>query len=291
VVGARSALFLPYADLGLIIVDEEHDQAYKQDDGAHYHARDMAVVRAHIAKIPIILASATPSIESRGQRAQGPLSARRAAVAFRRPAHAAYRGDRSAPRPPPRGRFVSPRLPTIFGSAIEKREQALLFLNRRGYAPLTLCRACGHRFACPICDAWLVDQSLPQRLSVINAASRCRARTSVRIARPEEAPVRDRAPASNGMQGRSGATVSRRAPSSMVLSSDLITSIETMPQRAQRNRRRAERRYHHLARSWLARRWNKFPRLNLGLAVVDADLGPEHRRFRAPAERTFSCLI
>ena len=98
VVGARSALFLPYADLGLIIVDEEHDQAYKQDDGAHYHARDMAVVRAHIAKIPIVLASATPSVETEVNARQGPLSARRAAVALRRPAHAAYRGDRSAPR-------------------------------------------------------------------------------------------------------------------------------------------------------------------------------------------------
>ena len=109
VVGARSALFLPYADLGLIIVDEEHDQAYKQDEGAHYHARDMAVVRAHIAKIPIVLASATPSVESRGQCAQGPLSARGAAGAVRRPAYAAYRGDRLASRPPPRGRFISPR--------------------------------------------------------------------------------------------------------------------------------------------------------------------------------------
>ena len=98
VVGARSALFLPYANLGLIIVDEEHDQAYKQDEGAHYHARDMAVVRAHIAKIPIVLASATPSVEIGSQCAQGPLSARGAAGAVRRPAHAAYRGDRSAAR-------------------------------------------------------------------------------------------------------------------------------------------------------------------------------------------------
>ena len=97
-VGARSALFLPYANLGLIIVDEEHDQAYKQDEGVHYHARDMAVVRAHIAKIPIVLASATPSVEIRSQCAQGALSAHRAAVALRRPAHAAYRGDRPAPR-------------------------------------------------------------------------------------------------------------------------------------------------------------------------------------------------
>ncbi len=96
IVGARSALFMPYSDLGLIVVDEEHDQAYKQDEGAHYHARDMAVVRAHIAKIPVVLASGDAVGRERGQCAQGPLSARGAAVAVRRPAHAAYRGDRSA---------------------------------------------------------------------------------------------------------------------------------------------------------------------------------------------------
>src|ERR1700741_3785390 len=164
VVGARSALFLPYPNLGLIVVDEEHDQAYKQDDGAHYHARDMAVVRAHIAKIPIVLASATPSVESevtarKGRSQRVALPARFGgqhmphieAIALRR-------------EPPPRGRFISPRLAEQITFAVERREQALLFLNRRGYAPLTLCRACGHRFACTICDAWLVDHRFRQRL-------------------------------------------------------------------------------------------------------------------------------
>src|ERR1700740_23321 len=164
VVGARSALFLPYADLGLIVVDEEHDQAYKQDDGAHYHARDMAVVRAHIAKIPIVVGSATPSV----QREVTPRKGR-----YQRVALPARFGGQHMPHieaidlrrePPPRGRFVSPRLADYIGAAIEKREQALLFLNRRGYAPLTLCRACGHRFACTICDAWLVDHRFRQRL-------------------------------------------------------------------------------------------------------------------------------
>src|SRR5437868_5162997 len=164
VVGARSALFLPYANLGLIVVDEEHDQAYKQDDGAHYHARDMAVVRAHIAKIPIILASATPSLESEVNARKG---------RYQRIALPSRFGGQHMPHieaidlrrePPPRGRFVSPRLADYIGAAIEKREQALLFLNRRGYAPLTLCRACGHRFSCTICDAWLVDHRFRQRL-------------------------------------------------------------------------------------------------------------------------------
>src|ERR1700758_897425 len=164
VVGARSALFLPYADLGLIVVDEEHDQAYKQDDGVHYHARDMAVVRAHIAKIPIVLASATPSVETEvnarkaryqrimlPQRFGGQQMPQIKAIDLRREA-------------PQRGRFISPRLADEIRQAVERREQALLFLNRRGYAPLTLCRACGHRFACTICDAWLVDHRFRQRL-------------------------------------------------------------------------------------------------------------------------------
>src|SRR5437588_802258 len=164
VVGARSALFLPYADLGLIIVDEEHDQAYEQDDGAHYHARDMAVVRAHIVKFPIVLASATPSVETEVNARKG---------RYQRVALPSRFGGQHMPHieaidlrraGPPRGRFISPPLAEQIGIAIERREQALLFLNRRGYAPLTLCRTCGHRFACTICDAWLVDHRFRQRL-------------------------------------------------------------------------------------------------------------------------------
>src|SRR6201987_6103636 len=156
IVGARSALFLPYADLGLIVVDEEHDQAYKQEDGTHYHARDMAVVRAHIAKIPIVLASATPSVETEVDARKG---------RYQRVLLPSRFGGQHMPHieaidlrreVPARGRFISPRLAGEINTAIEKREQALLFLNRRGYAPLTLCRACGHRFACTICDALLV---------------------------------------------------------------------------------------------------------------------------------------
>src|SRR5256884_2210357 len=140
VVGARSALFMPYAHLGLIVVDEEHDQAYKQDDGAHYHARDMAVGRAPLAKIPILLASPTPSLESE-------VNARKSR--YQRVALPSRFGGQHMPHieaidlrreQPPRGRFISPKLAGEIQLAVERREQALLFLNRRGYAPLTLCR-------------------------------------------------------------------------------------------------------------------------------------------------------
>src|SRR5262245_36199883 len=164
VVGARSALFLPYADLGLIVVDEEHDAVYKQEDGVHYHARDMAVVRARIADIPIVLSSATPSVET-------VVNARRGR--YRRLALTQRFGGQSEPaieaidlkrEGPPRGRFIAPRLAGIVKTALERGEQALLFLNRRGYAPLTLCRACGFRLQCPRCDAWLVDHRFKRQL-------------------------------------------------------------------------------------------------------------------------------
>ena len=164
VVGARSALFLPYADLGLIVVDEEHDAVYKQEDGVHYHARDMAVVRARIADIPIVLSSATPSVETVVNARRGRY--RRLALAERfggqhLPAIEAIDLKREGP---PRGRFIAPRLAGAVKTALERGEQALFFLNRRGYAPLTLCRACGFRLNCPNCDAWLVDHRFKRQL-------------------------------------------------------------------------------------------------------------------------------
>ena len=157
VAGARSALFLPFENLGLIIVDEEHDPAYKQEDRVFYNARDMAVVRARIGEFPIVLVSATPSVESRVNGDLGRYN----------PIHLPTRfGDAALPdlglvdmrkHPPERGGFLSPVMLRYIGKAVERGEQALLFLNRRGYAPLTLCRVCGHRFQCPDCSSWLVE--------------------------------------------------------------------------------------------------------------------------------------
>jgi primosomal protein N' (replication factor Y) len=157
VVGARSALFLPYPDLGLIVVDEEHEAAFKQEDGVIYHARDMAVARAHLDKFPVILVSATPSLESvvnaeAGRYERLFLPARHGGAALPKIGLIDMRRD----RPPPR-RFLSPALVQAVTETLEAGEQALMFLNRRGYAPLTLCRACGHRMQCPNCTAWLVE--------------------------------------------------------------------------------------------------------------------------------------
>lgn len=157
VVGARSALFLPYAGLGLIVVDEEHDGAFKQEDGVSYHARDMAVVRARLGGIPAVLASATPSLETlanvqAGRYARLHLPDRHAGAALPEIAPIDLRRH-----PPPRGRFLSPLLVEALRDTLAAGEQAMLFLNRRGYAPLTLCRTCGHRLQCPHCTAWLVE--------------------------------------------------------------------------------------------------------------------------------------
>ncbi len=157
VVGARSALFLPFPDLGLIVVDEEHETAFKQEDGVVYHARDMAVVRARLGSAPAVLVSATPSLETLANVEAG---------RYRRITLASRHGGAQLPEvaavdlrlsPPERGRFLSPPLVEAVQETLARGEQAMLFLNRRGYAPLTLCRACGHRMQCPNCTAWLVE--------------------------------------------------------------------------------------------------------------------------------------
>src|ERR1700726_5023331 len=282
VVGARSALFLPYANLGLIVVDEEHDQAYKQDEGAHYHARDMAVVRAHIAKIPIVLASATPSIESEVNARKG---------RYQRVALPSRFGGQHMPHieaidlrreAPVRGRFVSPRLAEQIGIAIERREQALLFLNRRGYAPLTLCRACGHRFGCPICDAWLVDHRFRQRL-VCHHCSFSMPRPQVCPHCAAEQSLVAVGPGVERLQEEAAALFPDAR--TLVLLSDLITSIETM--RSELNEI-AEGRVDIVIGTQLVAKGHHFPRLNL-VGVVDADLGLSNGDPRA-AERTFQLL-
>ncbi len=157
VAGARSSLFLPFAELGLIVVDEEHDAAYKQEDRVFYNARDMAVVRGHLGGFPVVLASATPSVESRVNADQGRyermvLSSRYGGAALPELRAIDMRSD-----PPERGGFLSPVLVEAMKQTLVRGEQSLLFLNRRGYAPLTLCRVCGHRFRCPDCSSWLVE--------------------------------------------------------------------------------------------------------------------------------------
>jgi len=157
VIGARSALFLPYQDLGLIIVDEEHDPAYKQEDGVIYHARDMAVARAHMGAFPIVLVSATPSLETIhnawvGRYEHLHLPGRFGGAQMPQIETVDMRVDKCDAQ-----HFISPTLKDEIIETIQNGSQVMLFLNRRGYAPLTICRGCGHRVDCPRCTAWLVE--------------------------------------------------------------------------------------------------------------------------------------
>ena len=282
VVGARSALFLPYADLGLIVVDEEHDPAYKQEDGAHYHARDMAVVRGSIAKIPVVLASATPSVESevnarRGRYRHVHLPERFGGAHL--PSIEAIDMRREGPS---RGRFISPRLAEAVAVSLSRREQALLFLNRRGYAPLTLCRACGFRLQCPNCDAWLVDHRFKRRLVCHHCGfampppvecSNCHATDSFAAV----------GPGVERLEQEAGELFPQARV--LVLSSDLVESVERLRQELDDV---AEGRFDLIIGTQLVAKGHHFPKLNL-VGIVDADLGLGNGDPRAP-ERTFQLL-
>ena len=164
VVGARSALFLPWAKLGLIVVDEEHENAYKQDDGVPYHARDMAVLYGTLGKFPVVLSSATPSLESlvnvdRGRYGLVKLRDRHGRPELPETSLIDMTAEKLEP-----GQWLSQRLIAETAATLQAGDQALLFLNRRGFAPLTLCRACGHRLNCPDCSAAMVEHRFRKQL-------------------------------------------------------------------------------------------------------------------------------
>lgn len=282
VVGARSALFLPFPRLGLIIVDEEHDSSFKQEDGVAYHARDMAVVRARLGAILCILVSATPSLETminvRGgryrvrrlsERAKGGPSPDVEVIDLRR-------------ERPPNGSFVSSSLRRALVETLAGGRQAMLFLNRRGYAPLTLCRACGHRLRCPSCTAWLVEHRLVARLQ----CHHCGYHRQL----PPRCPVCGAADALSacgpGVE-RLAEEMAAIAPSARIAlaTSDVLTG----PAAAANLVARIERHEVDLiiGTQILAKGYH-FPLLTL-VGVIDADLGLSGGDLRA-AERTFQLL-
>jgi primosomal protein N' (replication factor Y) (superfamily II helicase) len=282
VVGARSALFLPYADLGLIVVDEEHDAAYKQEDGVHYHARDMAVVRGHIGGFPVVLASATPSVETEVNARRGRYHRLHLPERFGGAQLPAIEAIDLTREGPPRGRYVAPRLAEAVKIALERKEQALLFLNRRGYAPLTLCRACGFRFSCPHCDAWLVEHRFRRQLVCHHcgfaqprppACPKCQAADSFVACGPGVERLEEEAATLF-----SGAKI-------LVLSSDLVATPERMREELNEV---AEGRVDIVIGTQLVAKGHHFPKLNL-VGIVDADLGLANGDPRA-AERTFQLL-
>jgi primosomal protein N' (replication factor Y) len=281
VVGARSSLFLPFRELGMIVLDEEHDGAFKQSDGVNYHARDMAVVRAHLAEARVVLSSATPSVESRnnantGRYAYVRLESRFAAAAMPDITAIDMRED-----PPEKHHWIAPRLVREVFATLDRGEQALLFLNRRGYAPLTLCNACGHQYQCPDCSTWLVEHRFRGVLACHHcgheqrkpqACGACGAVDSLVAVGPGIERVAEEAAA--------------RFPDArtVILSSDMGSNAQLRDRFSKIERGE----YDLIIGTQLVAKGHHFEKLTL-VGVLDADLGLAHGDPRA-AERTFQIL-
>jgi primosomal protein N' (replication factor Y) len=281
-VGARSALFLPFPNLGLIIVDEEHETAFKQEEGVIYHARDMAVVRARMANAACVLVSATPSLESLTNAEQGRYAAQNLP---------SRHGSAGLPEvevldlrrvPPERGRFLSPPLIEAITATMARGEQAMLFLNRRGYAPMTLCRACGHRIRCPNCTAWLVEHRAQRRLQCHHCSH------------AEPIPMHCPECGAEGSLTAIGPGVERVQEEAAQLFPDarrLVMASDTIPgpaAAAEAARMIADREVDLLIGTQIVAKGWHFPHLTL-VGVVDADLGLAGGDLRA-AERTVQLL-
>lgn len=283
VVGARSALFLPYRKLRLIVVDEEHDSSYKQEEGVIYHARDLAVMRAHIEACTIVLASATPSLETLQNATAGKYSHLRlhARPGVSRLPEIALADLRE--QPPATGQWIAPQLATAIEETLAAKEQALLFLNRRGYAPLVLCRACGERLKAPDTDSWLTEHRYTGKLichltgytvDKPLACPHCGAKGSLAGVGPgverlaEEVHTRFK-----------GARVE-------VLSSDTISSPESLRDLIARMEGGA---IDILIGTQIVAKGHNFPALTL-VGVVDADASLRGGDLRA-GERTFQLLL
>jgi primosomal protein N' (replication factor Y) len=282
VVGARSALFLPFPDLGLVVIDEEHETAFKQEEGVVYHARDMAVVRARFCSAPAVLVSATPSLETLANVEAGRY--RRLTLPVRHggavlPSIAAI--DLRA-TPPERGHFLAPPLIQAVHDTLARGEQAMLFLNRRGYAPLTLCRHCGHRMQCPNCTAWLVEHRARRMLQ----CHHCGHALSI----PDECPAcgatNSLTPVGPGVERiTEEAATLFPAARRLVMASDTVTGPHAAAAAAHTIEARAVDLI--VGTQIVAKGWH-FPHLTL-VGVVDADLGLAGGDLRA-TERTVQLL-
>jgi primosomal protein N' (replication factor Y) len=282
VVGARSALFLPFRDLGLVVVDEEHDTSYKQEDGVLYNARDMAVLRASIEKAQVILASATPCLESwynaqTGKYARLTLPARVGLAVLPTVKAVDMRLEEVS-----RGNWIGPTLTEAVAHRLEREEQSLLFLNRRGYAPVTLCRSCGHQLGCPQCDARLVEHRFMKRLM----CHQCGETHPMPIACPDCGAEGRLAPVGPGVE-RLAEEVAALFPTARtaVLSSDLYGSAKSLKDAIEQI---ADGAADIIIGTQLVAKGHNFPNLTLA-GVIDADLGLYGSDLRA-AERTFALM-
>jgi primosomal protein N' (replication factor Y) len=282
VVGARSALFLPFPDLGLLIVDEEHESGFKQEEGVIYHARDMAVVRARLDAAAAVLVSATPSLETLANVERG---------RYRRLHLPERHGSAGMPQvelidlrqtPPARGQFLAPPLRQAIAETLAAGEQAMLFLNRRGYAPLTLCRACGYRFACPQCTAWLVEH----RARGVLQCHHCGHTLPLPTVCPACGATHSLVPVGPGVERiTEEAAVAFATARRLVMASDTLAGPAASAEAA---RAIAAREVDLIIGTQIVAKGWHFPHLTL-VGVVDADLGLAGGDLRA-GERTVQLL-
>ena len=282
VVGARSALFLPFVNLRLIVVDEEHDSSFKQEEGLVYHGRDLAVARARIEGAAVVLASATPSLETLWNAQQGrygwlKLGARHGTAVL--PDIALLDLRQNTPDPQT---WLSHPLRLAIAETLARGEQTLLFLNRRGYAPVVLCRACGHRLTAPDTDSWLVEHRYTGRLV-------CHL-TGFSMPRPKLCPAcgaEDSLVSVGPGVERVEEEVRQLFPEARtaVFSSDTAPDAKSARALIQRM---TDGEIDILVATQAAAKGHNFPRLTL-VGVVDADLGLRGGDLRA-AERTYQLL-
>lgn len=282
VIGARSALFLPFQNLGLIVVDEEHDGSYKQEDGVLYNARDMAVLRASLCSAAVVLASATPSLETWANVEAGKYQRldleSRFGPAVMPDMHALdMRGEKL-----PSTQFISEALARSVRKRMDLGEQSLLFLNRRGFAPVTICRACGHQIACDHCDARMVEHRFLGRLM----CHQCGETKPMPTACPSCKVEGRLAPVGPGVE-RLAEEVAERFPEAKcaVLSSDLFASARALKDQI---RQIAQGDTDIIIGTQLVAKGHNFPNLTL-VGVIDADLGLQGSDLRA-AEHTFQLM-
>ena len=283
IIGARSALFLPYPDLGMIIVDEEHDHSYKQEDHVAYHARDMAVLRARREDIPVVLASATPSLETEynldhGKYERLQLSARIGKAVMPKIELVDLRKH-----PPERQRWIAPPLIQAVKETLEAGHQSLLFLNRRGYAPMTLCRTCGDRITCPHCAAWLVTHKRHYGMRCHHCGFSTRFPEKCPSCEDENSLV----PCGPGVE-RLADEAAHHFPEARlaVLSSDLMSTPQSL---AQFTVEVTAGRVDIIIGTQMIAKGHHFPKLKL-VGVVDADLGLAGGDLRA-AETTWQLMV
>lgn len=282
VVGARSALFLPFQNLGLIVVDEEHDTSYKQEEGVFYSARDMAVLRASLNGASVVLASATPSLETwvnadTGKYRRVDLDGRFGAAELPDMDAIDLRAEDMEPQS-----WISPTLVHEIEKRLEKNEQSLLFLNRRGYAPVTVCRACGHQVACDDCDARMVEHRFHGQLichqcgetkPIPQTCSNCDVEGRMAAVGPGVERLEEEA--------------KRRFPDARVevLSSDMAMTARALKERIHAI---ASGEADIIIGTQMVAKGHNFPLLTC-VGVIDADLGLQGGDLRA-AERTFQLI-